>query len=71
MSLPQRFKLIFYVPPTLLEICKTAVSAAGAGRYPGPGGHSECAFVSNGMGQFRPGDPANPLVRVNSSFPDD
>jgi hypothetical protein len=68
MSLPQRFKLVFYVPPTALEACKTAVFAAGAGRYPGPGGYTECAFVSKGTGQFRPGDAAHPHVRDNPSY---
>lgn len=68
MSLPQRFKLVFYVPAAALDICKAAVFATGAGRYPGPGGYTECAFVSKGTGQFRPGDAANPHVRV-LSFP--
>ncbi|KAF1993321.1 hypothetical protein P154DRAFT_527832 [Amniculicola lignicola CBS 123094] len=62
MSLPQRFKLVFYVPPVALNACKTAIFAAGAGRYPGPGGYTECAFVSKGTGQFRPGDSANPNI---------
>jgi len=64
MSIPQRFKLVFYVPPIALNACKTAIFTAGAGRYPGPGGYTECAFVSKGTGQFRPGVSANPQVRV-------
>lgn len=68
MSLPQRFKLVFFVPTTALQGCKTAVFAAGAGKFPGPGGYTECAFTSKGMGQFRPGDAANPHVSFYPSF---
>jgi hypothetical protein len=64
MSVPQRFKLVFYVLPANLEACKSAIFAAGAGKYPGPGGYTECAFVSKGTGQFRPGASASPHVRV-------
>ncbi|KAF4502766.1 hypothetical protein FAGAP_991 [Fusarium agapanthi] len=35
---------------------------AGAGRYPGPGGYTECAWQTSGIGQFRPGDAANPAI---------
>ncbi|KAF2470456.1 uncharacterized protein BDR25DRAFT_34994, partial [Lindgomyces ingoldianus] len=58
----QKFKLIFFVPQSSLSACKTAIFAAGAGRYPGPGGYTECCFVSKGLGQFRPGDAANPNI---------
>ena len=58
----QKFKLVFNVPVTSLEACKTAIFAAGAGRYPGPGNYTECCFTSMGTGQFRPGDKANPHV---------
>ena len=58
----QKFKLVFNVPATSLEACKTAIFAAGAGRYPGPGNYTECCFTSMGTGQFRPGDKANPHV---------
>ncbi|KAF2201329.1 structural toxin protein RtxA [Delitschia confertaspora ATCC 74209] len=61
MSL-QKFKLIFYVPPTSLQACQTAIFSAGAGRFPGPGGYTECCFTSRGMGQFRPGEGANPNI---------
>lgn len=33
-----RFKLIFFVPPTHLAACKSAIFSTGAGRYPGPDG---------------------------------
>ncbi|KAK0742059.1 GTP cyclohydrolase 1 type 2/Nif3 [Apiosordaria backusii] len=55
-----RFKLIFYVPPTHLQICKDAIFAAGAGRYPGPGNYTECCWTTLGIGQFNPGEGANP-----------
>jgi hypothetical protein len=57
-----RYKLIFNVPPAALATCKAAIFAAGAGRYPGKGNYTECAFVSMGTGQFRPGDSANPNI---------
>ena len=62
----QRFKLVFFTPPSAAAACKRAIFAAGAGRYPGPGGYTECAWTSSlGTGQFRPGDAANPhLGRV-------
>ena len=58
----QKFKLVFNVPVSGLEACKTAIFAAGAGRYPGPGKYTECCFVTMGTGQFRPGDKANPHI---------
>ncbi|KAH8591287.1 GTP cyclohydrolase 1 type 2/Nif3 [Bisporella sp. PMI_857] len=65
MSTIPRFKLVFFVPPEALEVCKAAIFGAGAGRYPGPGNYTECAFITLGTGQFRPGDKANPhLGRV-------
>ncbi|CAD6442171.1 ee3bf2cd-7fa5-4b96-9a6b-da9676843350 [Sclerotinia trifoliorum] len=57
-----RFKLIFFVPPSGLAACKTAIFAAGAGRYPGPGNYTECCWTTIGSAQFRPGDSANPNI---------
>ncbi|KAL9112172.1 MAG: hypothetical protein Q9227_003549 [Pyrenula ochraceoflavens] len=57
-----RFKLIFFAPSNALSSCKSAIFAAGAGRYPGPGGYTECAWSTMGTGQFRPGDAANPNI---------
>lgn len=57
-----RFKLVFFAPPATLARCKAAIFAAGAGRYPGPGGYTECCWTAMGTGQFRPGDAANPHV---------
>ncbi|KAI1395920.1 GTP cyclohydrolase 1 type 2/Nif3 [Hypoxylon fuscum] len=57
-----RFKLVFRVPPSALAACKSAIFAAGAGRYPGPGNYTECCWTAMGTGQFRPGDAANPHI---------
>lgn len=57
-----KYKLVFRVPLSALEAVKTAVFAAGAGRYPGPGNYTECAWQTLGTGQFRPGDAANPNI---------
>lgn len=57
-----RFKLVFFAPTSAVEACKSAIFAAGAGRYPGSGGYTECAWTSLGTGQFRPGVAANPNI---------
>lgn len=57
-----RFKLVFFVPKSALAACKSAIFAAGAGRYPGPGNYTECCWIAWGTGQFRPGDSANPHI---------
>lgn len=62
MSTITRFKLIFFAPPSALAACKSAIFAAGAGRYPGPGTYTECCWVTLGTGQFRPGDAAKPDI---------
>jgi hypothetical protein len=62
MSTIARFKLIFFVPPSALAACKSAIFAAGAGRYPGPGNYTECCWFALGTGQFRPGDAAKPNI---------
>nr|POE72112.1 gtp cyclohydrolase 1 type 2 like [Quercus suber] len=57
-----RFKLIFFVPVENVEAVKTAIFSAGAGRYPGPGNYTECAWMTLGTGQFRPGNTASPHI---------
>ncbi|KAK4121472.1 hypothetical protein N657DRAFT_692027 [Parathielavia appendiculata] len=57
-----RYKLVFHVPPSALDACKSAIFAAGAGRYPGPGNYTECCYTTTGTGQFRPGASANPHI---------
>lgn len=62
MSLPSRFKLVFFVPASALAATKSAIFAAGAGRFPGPGGYTEACWQTVGTGQFRPGQNANPNI---------
>lgn len=57
-----RYRLVFNVPAAALEVCKTAIFAAGAGRYPGLGNYTECCWSVMGTGQFRPGYAANPHI---------
>lgn len=57
-----KYKLVFRVPVPDMDAVNTAIFAAGAGRYPGPGGYTECAWYTIGTGQFRPGDAANPHI---------
>ncbi|KAK1758955.1 GTP cyclohydrolase 1 type 2/Nif3 [Echria macrotheca] len=57
-----RYTLVFHTPLEAVETCKAAIFAAGAGRYPGPGGYTECCWTAVGTGQFRPGDAANPHI---------
>lgn len=56
-----KFKLVFFVPISALEACKTVIFAADAGRYPG-GNYTECCWTTLGKGQFRPGAAANPHI---------
>ena len=62
LSTTARFKLVFYTPESALTACKTAIFAAGAGRYPGPGNYTEVCWMTMGTGQFRPGDTAKPNI---------
>lgn len=61
-SPPLRYKLVFFSPPSSLPSCKTAIFAAGAGRYPGPGNYTEVCFASTGTSQFKPGEGAKPHI---------
>ena len=53
------FRLVFNVPESHLAACKSAIFAAGAGRYP-QSNYTECCWTTDGIGQFRPGDAAKP-----------
>ncbi len=57
-----KYKLVFFCPFSALNAVKAAVFATGAGRYPGPGNYTECAWETAGTGQFRPGDTAHPNI---------
>jgi hypothetical protein len=58
----QTYKLVFFVPLSALEACKSAIFTTGAGRYPGPGNYTEACFQTQGKAQFRPGHNANPNI---------
>ena len=51
-------KISFFVPENYKEQVKTAMFEAGAGNI---GNYSECAFESEGKGQFKPGQSSNPF----------
>ena len=58
----ERYKLVFFTPPRDLAKIKEAIFAVGAGKYPGVGGYTEAGFSTRGVGQFKPGDGANPHI---------
>lgn len=58
----ERYKLVFFAPPVDLAPIKEAIFATGAGSYPGAGNYTKCAFTTPGIGQFLPGDEANPHI---------
>lgn len=53
------FKLIFFVPESGLEVVKSAVFEAGAGRQ---GDYDQCAWQTKGEGQFRPLKGSQPYI---------
>jgi len=53
------YKITFYVPVTHVEIVKSALFAAGAGRI---GDYDCCAWQVLGVGQFRPLTGATPFL---------
>lgn len=53
------FKLIFFVPVEALELVKSAVFSAGAGKQ---GDYDCCAWQTLGTGQFRPLEGSKPFV---------
>ncbi|CAI7596533.1 unnamed protein product [Penicillium bialowiezense] len=50
-AIPDRYKLVFFVPTENAEPCKEAIFAMGAGSFPGAG-----------TGQFLPNEGADPAV---------
>lgn len=53
------FKLIFFVPESALELVKSAIFKAGAGRQ---GDYDQCAWQTKGEGQFRPLEGSQPYI---------
>ena len=52
-------KLVVFVPKSHLKKVEEALFAVGAGNI---GNYSECSFVSEGLGSFKPGPNSNPVV---------
>tara|TARA_B110001454_G_C12723340_1_gene436863 strand:+ start:80825 stop:81148 length:324 start_codon:yes stop_codon:yes gene_type:complete len=52
-------RLSFYVPQTHLEVVKSALFSAGAGRYKN---YDRCCWATLGEGQFRPLASSNPYI---------
>ncbi|WP_062270468.1 hypothetical protein [Endozoicomonas arenosclerae] len=53
------YKLCFFVPHSHLDTVKSAVFAAGAGRYEN---YDSCCWQTAGQGQFRPLDGSDPFL---------
>ena len=53
------YKLSFFVPPSHVDVVKSAVFAAGAGRI---GAYDHCSWQVLGQGQFRPLDGSQPFI---------
>ena len=53
------YKLVFFVPESHLDLVKSAVFAAGAGRI---GSYDLCCWQTLGEGQFRPLAAAAPFI---------
>ena len=53
-----KYKLIVYVPQSHVENVRLAVCSAGAGRI---GNYDNCAFMTSGIGTFRPLAGAKPM----------
>jgi len=53
------YKLTVYIPETHVEAVKTALFAAGAGRY---ANYDRCAWQVLGQGQFRPLQGSKPFL---------
>ncbi|CAG8933180.1 unnamed protein product [Penicillium salamii] len=60
-AIPDRYKLVFFVPTENAEPCKEAIFAVGAGSFPG-GKYTKCCFQTAGTGQFLPNEGADPAV---------
>lgn len=55
------YRLSFYVPKDHTSSVLAAIHKTGAGTFPG-GLYGECAFISNGIGTFRPLQGATPNI---------
>ncbi|MBU0671770.1 MAG: hypothetical protein KJ732_01935 [Candidatus Margulisbacteria bacterium] len=58
MTKPRRFKLVVFIPQSHLEEVRAAICLAGAGQI---GNYDNCAFISKGIGTYRPLKGATPF----------
>jgi hypothetical protein len=59
VSLPQAYKLVWFVPREALDATRAAVFAAGAGRI---GGYEHCCWYTQGTGTFLGGEGTHPAI---------
>lgn len=59
------YKLCFYVPAENLEVVKSAMFTAGAGRV---GDYDRCCWQVSGQGQFRPLQGSQPYIGRQGSL---
>jgi hypothetical protein len=52
-------KLVVFVPPDALDVVRSALFAAGAGRI---GEYERCSWYAEGTGTFLAGEEADPVV---------
>lgn len=57
--MPERFKIVVFVPVSHADAVRAAMAQAGAGVI---GDYTHCTFSSPGMGRFLPGVGARPAV---------
>jgi hypothetical protein len=55
----KRYKIVVYVPESHADQLREAMGNAGAGRI---GNYTHCMFTLKGVGQFKPGEGADPYV---------
>ena len=59
MAAPTHYKLVWFVPREALDLTRSAVFEAGAGRI---GGYTRCSWYAAGTGTFLAGEGTDPAV---------
>ena len=52
-------KIVTFVPETHADIVREAIGSAGGGRI---GNYTHCTFSVKGIGRFKPGEGADPVI---------
>ena len=55
----KRYKIVVYVPEDHADALREAMAGAGAGVI---GNYTHCTFTIKGIGRFKPGEGAHPMV---------